>query len=118
MHRPGYIDFRGDPLMLSKIDFAKNVIFEDRAEWDPQVYWELRHFANAFTTLQSKKYGGEYSTNSFQPRTVLVVQVGQDNSFNSETTKSRPSKPLVLSSLNSLPRLFYLLFAVFFSFCS
>ena len=47
-HRPWYIDFRGDPLLLSKIAFTKNVIFVNRAESDPEVYWEIRHFGKAF----------------------------------------------------------------------
>ena len=45
MHRPWYIDFKHDPLLLSMIEFTKNVIFANRAVLDPQVYWELRHFA-------------------------------------------------------------------------
>ena len=45
------IDYaQGDPLLLSKIHFTKTIIFTDRAESDPHVYWELRHFAKAFNT--------------------------------------------------------------------
>ena len=46
-HRPWYIDFRGDPLLLSKLAFTKNVIFVNRAESEPEVYRELRHFTKA-----------------------------------------------------------------------
>ena len=44
-HLPWYIDFRGDPLLLSKLAVTKNVIFVNRAESEPEVYWERRHFA-------------------------------------------------------------------------
>ena len=46
-HRPWYIDFKYDSLRLSKLTFTKNVIFEKRAESEPEVYWELRHIAEA-----------------------------------------------------------------------
>ena len=39
--------------MLSKVDFAKNVIFENVAEADARVYWEVRHFANAISADNS-----------------------------------------------------------------
>ena len=47
-HRSWYIDFRNSPELHSALEFTKNVIFEDRAESDPEVYWEIRHFGKAF----------------------------------------------------------------------
>ena len=50
-HRPWYIDFKYDSLRLSKLTFTKNVIFEKRAESEPEVYWELRHLAKALNAV-------------------------------------------------------------------
>ena len=47
-HRSWYIDFRNSPELKSAIEFTKNIIFENREESDPEVYWEIRHFAKAF----------------------------------------------------------------------
>ena len=43
-HRPWYIDFRKKRLQFSKLAVAKNVIFVDRAESEPSVYWEFGCF--------------------------------------------------------------------------
>ena len=47
-HRSWYIDFRDSPDLKSALEFTKNIIFETREESDPEVYWEIRHFAKAF----------------------------------------------------------------------
>ena len=43
-HRSWYIDFRKDRLQFSQLAVAKNVIFVDRAESEPSVYWEFGRF--------------------------------------------------------------------------
>ena len=54
MNRPWYIDFRGDPMMLSKVDIAKNLIIEDVDKANTQVFWEVRHFAKAISKDNDK----------------------------------------------------------------
>ena len=44
LHRQWYIDFRKDRLQFSKLAIAKNVIFVDRAESEPSVYWDFGRF--------------------------------------------------------------------------
>ena len=63
MHRPWYIDFRGDPLICSKVDFAKNVIFENVAEANARVYWEVYHFAKAMSKDNSNFRMGPWWAN-------------------------------------------------------
>ena len=34
--------------MMSAMEFTKNIMFEKHDDADPEVYWEIRHFAKAF----------------------------------------------------------------------
>ena len=43
-HRSWYIDFRKDRVQFSQLAMAKNVIFVDRGESEPSVYWEFGRF--------------------------------------------------------------------------
>ena len=54
MNRPWYIDFRENPMMLSKVDIAKNLIIEDVDNKNTQVFWEVRHFAKAISKDNDK----------------------------------------------------------------
>ena len=47
-HRSWYIDFRDCDNLMSAIEFTKNIMFEKHEDSDPEVYWEIRHFAKAF----------------------------------------------------------------------
>ena len=54
MHRPWYIDFRGDPMMLSKVDIAKTLIIENVNKDNTQVFWEVRTFAKTISKYKHK----------------------------------------------------------------
>ena len=47
-HRSWYIDFRDCENLMSAMEFTKNIMFEKHEDSDPEVYWEIRHFAKAF----------------------------------------------------------------------
>ena len=55
-------------MRLSKIDLAKNVIFEDRAESEPKVYWEFRDFGvgliDEWQSRQTKRYNVWWKTHA------------------------------------------------------
>ena len=53
-HKLWYIDFTIDPFRYSQLEFTKSVIFLNREESAPRIYWELRHFAKALNATNEK----------------------------------------------------------------
>ena len=53
-HKLWYIDFTLDPFRYSQLEFTKSVIFLNRQESTPRIYWELRHFAKALNATNEK----------------------------------------------------------------
>ena len=53
-HTPWYIDFANGPFHCSTLAFTKSVIFLNREEPAPRVYWELRNFAKAINASNDK----------------------------------------------------------------
>ena len=55
-HKPWYIDLRNESLHFSKLEVLKNVIFIDREESEPSVYWDFGRFIKTLNADNEKAH--------------------------------------------------------------